>query len=137
MNRFFSNPAATPIMISALMAVGILITLFACQPDATPKAKESKGWLDKFYMHYAIRGAWEFFGSQAKDKNVIVEINVPERQAQDLMNLPDDQRTALIAHNTCPPKDQDIWRKLDVDGDIIIHTRLNGNIFAEVRCRNN
>lgn len=119
------------------MTVTLLGALSACKPDATPRAQDAKNWIDKFYTRYTIRGGWGFFGAETRDKNVVVEVNVPERQAEELMAFGDKKRLAFIVRNTCPPKDEEVWSILDHDGDVIIHTRLNGNSFAEVACRDN
>jgi hypothetical protein len=122
-------------ILSCVLAAGLF---FACKPDATPKAKEAEAWLNTFYTRYTIRGGWGFFGAQAKDKNVMIEINVPERQAHELMGkFTEADRKAFIARNVCPPQREPIWSMLDQGGDLIIHTRLNGNVFAEVSCNEN
>lgn len=125
--------SAIPIM--SICTALILGSIVACKPDATPRAVESKKWLDDFYTHNSIRGGWGYFGSEAKDKNVVLSINVPERQEQDLMKFEEGERKRFIGKNACPPAGEDIWSKLDEGGDIIVQTRLNGNIFAEVPCR--
>ncbi|MDE3060734.1 MAG: hypothetical protein KGJ06_06965 [Pseudomonadota bacterium] len=127
----------TSLFVVFLLNAAVAVAMVACEPDATPRAKEAKTWLDKFYTHYTIRGYWGFFGADAKGKNVDVQINVPERQAQDLMKFVADDRLKFIARNSCPPRGEEVWSMLDPEGDIIIHARLNGNPFAEASCKNN
>jgi hypothetical protein len=129
------NQRTTFIAVSIMFAI-TAVTLIACNDDASPRAKDAKVWLDKFYTRYTIRGQWGFFGAEAKDKNVVLEINVPEQQAQDLMKFDELKRKGFIAHNACPPIGEEVWSILDPDGDIVVHTRLNGNRFAEVSCKN-
>ena len=120
-----------PISLCVAAAIGIAV---ACKPDATPAAKDAEEWIVKFYTRYTIRGGWGFFGAKAKDKNVEVEINVPDQQAKELMEMNQAESRAFIARNACPPTEQRVWAILDTGGDVIIHTRRNGNAFAEISC---
>jgi hypothetical protein len=109
--------------------------LVACQPDATPRAKEAKEELDKFYTRYTIRGGWGFFGSEAKDKDVVLEINVPDKQADDLLKLSEYERMQFAVRNACPPRSEQVWSIMDPEGDVVIHLRHSGNRFITVSCK--
>lgn len=113
----------------------LMASLVACEPDATPRARDSAKWLTTFYGHYTVRGAWGLFGIEAENKNVEVYFNVPDKQASDLMKFDEESRKSFIALNACPPDREEVWSMLDTDGDIIVQTRRKGNTFARVSCK--
>lgn len=123
------------ISILGLILISGIAALSGCKPDATPRAKQGEEWVNKFYTRYSIRGAWGYFGAEAKNNDVVIEINVPEQQANELMAMEISERNAFIARNSCPPRDEKIWNILGSNGDVIVHTRRSGNAFATVSCR--
>ncbi len=123
------------IILTSMASALILSSVTACEPDATPRAKDGEKWLREFYMHYTIRGGWGFFGAEAEDKSVRVIINVPRMQAHQLSEMPDSEQYKFITSAVCPPSGENIWTILDNDGDVIVETRSGGNIFSTVPCR--
>jgi len=128
-------PQRASIITNILFTAVIAGALAGCKPDASPRAEEALKWTNSFYTRYAIRGGWGFFGAEARGENVVLFINVPETQAQQLMVFDDERQANFIAGNVCPPVDQEIWSILNYNGDVIVQARRDGNPFSQVSCK--